>query len=326
MAEQHDGAKSDERGRQSATGAPAEGAAVGDVFSADEIFQRLTATALHEFKRTPRQLWFSGLGAGLAAGAAFLGRMAGAAGVGDYQNLAASLLYPLGFVIIVIARYQLFTENTLTPLTLVLTRLATIRSLLRLWGIVLAANLLGAVLIGAFLAVGGVLDDEIVAMGNEIVGHAFEVPVGSLVARGILAGGVVAAMVWLTHAVHGSTARVLVVYGLMLLIPVGGLFHVVIGAAEVTFGVVQGLASWSQAAGFVVAVGVGNTIGGIVLVALLNFGQTSDRELDALAHREPLPWREWLVGRTNERDDDAVAPELNGADDDDPDSIRHASS
>ncbi len=298
---------------RSASGAPAVGEAVHDIFSADETFQRLTATALHEFGRTPRQLWFSGLGAGLALGAVFMGRIAVAAGVGDPELLSANLLYPIGFMIVVVGRYQLFTENTLTPLTLVLTRLASIPSLLRLWGVVLVANLVGAGAIGAFLALGGVLEERIVEMGVEVATHALETPVMHLFTRGIIAGALVAALVWLTHSVREATARVLLIYGIFLLIPTAGLFHVVTGFVEVAFGVVEGVGTWGQAAGFVLAVGLGNTVGGVMVVTLLNFGQTRERQLETLTHCEPLSLRDWLTGlEVNPVLTGEVAPELAG--------------
>ncbi len=299
--------------RRSASGAPSAGAAVHDVFSADETFQRLTATALHEFNRTPRQLLFSGLGAGLALGAVFMGRIAVAAGVGDYQVLSANLLYPVGFMIVILGRYQLFTENTLTPLTLVLTRLASIPSLLRLWGVVLVANLVGAMVIGTFLATDGVLEPDVVDMGVEVATHAFETPAVHLFFRSMIAGALVAATVWLTHAVRESTARVLIIYLVFLVIPVSGLFHVITGFVEVVFGVSSGVGSWGQAFGFLLAVGLGNTIGGVVLVTLLNFGQTKERQLETLEHCETLSWRDWLMGlEGNPFEAPQVAPELAG--------------
>lgn len=306
MADNHE-----DRMVRSPSGAPATGRAVRDVFSADETFQRLTATADDEFSRTARQLIFSGLGAGLALGMVFLGRTAGAAAAGDYETLSANLLYPIGFVIVVVGRYQLYTENTLTPVTLVLTRVASLPSLLRLWTIVFAANVVGAFIIGAFIAYPGVLDTPIRTMGADIARHAFEIPVVDLFMRGIIAGALVGAMVWLTHAVREATARVWIIYGIFLLIPTAGLFHVITGFVEVVFGVFVGEGSWGQAFAFLAAVGLGNTVGGVVLVALLNFGQTRERRVPEGSELEQLSWREWLFGfRTGLALDEAVAPEV----------------
>lgn len=317
-----DGEQTDERAgarrrranRRSASGAPAVGSAVHDVFSADETFQRLTATALHEFRRSPHQLAFSGLGAGLALGSVFLGRVAVAAGLGTTETLGSNLLYPVGFLIVIVGGYQLFTENTLTPLTLVLTRTASLPSLLRLWSIVLVANLAGGAAIGLFLTLDGVLEERFVDVATEVATHVLEMPIAHLFGRGILAGALVAATVWLTHAVRGSTARILVIYGIFLLIPTADLFHVITGFVEVVYGVVEGEGTWGQAAAFVGAVGVGNTIGGVLLVSLLNFGQTGDRSLPTLEDVEPLSWRDWLTGASgNPVSAVEVAPELAGA-------------
>lgn len=295
---------------RASSGAPATGRAVRDVFSADETFQRLTATADEEFQRTPRQLMFSGLGAGLALGMVFLGRSAVASGLGDYEVMAANLLYPIGFLIVVLGRYQLYTENTLTPVTLVLTRVASVPALLRLWAIVFVANVIGALAIGLFIAYGGVMETPIKEMGGKIAAHAFEIPLFALFLRGILAGALVGAMVWLTHAVRESTARVLIIYGIFLLIPTAGLFHVITGFVEVVFGVAVGEGSWGQAFAFLAAVGVGNTIGGVVLVALLNFGQTRERRVPEGSELEELSWRQWMFGmHAGLGFSDTVAPE-----------------
>lgn len=303
----------EDRMLRSPSGAPASGRAVRDVFSADETYQRLTATAEEEFQRTPRQLLFSGLGAGLALGWVFVGRAAASAGVGSPDALASNLLYPIGFIIVVLGRYQLYTENTLTPVTLVLTRLASLPSLLRLWLVVLTANLIGAVLIGAFIAYDGVLDSGIRSMGAEIAAHAFEIPISALFLRGILAGALVGAMVWMTHAVREATARVLIIYGIFLIIPTADLFHVITGFVETVFGVLVGEGTWGQAFAFLGAVGLGNTLGGVVLVALLNFGQTRERQVPEGADFAELSWRDWWLGmRSGRRKLQTIAPEVTG--------------
>lgn len=303
----------EDRMLRSPSGAPASGRAVHDVFSADETYQRLTATAEEEFQRTPRQLLFSGLGAGLALGWVFLGRAAASAGVGATDTLAANLLYPIGFIIVVLGRYQLYTENTLTPVTLVLTRLASLPSLLRLWAVVLTANLVGAVAIGTFLAYDGVMNDEIRSMGAEIAAHAFEIPLLALFLRGILAGALVGAMVWMTHAVREATARVLIIYGIFIIIPTADLFHVITGFVEAVFGVLVGEGGWGQAFAFLGAVGLGNTIGGVVLVAVLNFGQTRERQVPEGADFNELSWREWWFGQPRGSQSlQTIAPEVTG--------------
>ena len=284
---------------RSASGAPAAGGTLRDVFTADEVFQRLAATADEEFRRPVRLLWFSGIAAGLSTGASLLGRAAltGALGGADAAGPAGSLLYPVGFVLIVLGRYQLFTENTLTPVTLVLTRIASIPVLLRLWGVVLVANVVGAAMSAWLFARPGLLSPEAAEAAADFAEHALSVPGGALFWKAVAAGGIVASMVWLIHAVRETTARVLIVFGLMLLIPVGDLFHCVVGANEVLHAVFTGEAALGESAAFFGLVALGNTVGGVGLVAVINFAQTRERRFpDRDCRLLQLSWSQWLIG------------------------------
>ena len=300
---------------RSGAGAPAEGHAVADLFSADEIFRRLSATADEEFRRTPRMLWFSGIAAGVSIGLTFLARMALAAATESEGVFPGDLLYPVGFVVVVLGRYQLFTENTLTPVTLVMTRIASLPALARLWGVVLAANLVGAAFIATLLSAPGLLEPEQLAVGNEIAKHAVEVPSGGLFFKAVVAGTIVASMVWLTHSVREGVGRIIIVYLLMLLIPTADLFHCITGFAEVFFGVLQGEASLLEAFRFLAVVVAGNTLGGVLLVATINYGQTVERRFpDRDCHLLKLSWREFFLGHHEGREPGGVvAPELEAA-------------
>ncbi|GAA0245293.1 formate/nitrite transporter family protein [Haladaptatus pallidirubidus] len=282
---------------RSRRGAPAAGEAVRDRFSADEIFQRVTATADEEIGRSTRLLFFSGLAAGLSVGATFLAR---AAMTTAYpENVAmGNLLYPIGFVIIVIGSYQLFTENTLTPVTLVLTRLASLPQLLRLWTVVLAANVIGAGISAYLLARTGIFEPEVAETAYRFGEHAMSTSWSALFYKGTFAGGLVATMVWLVHAARETISRLLIVYSIMIIIPIADLFHCVVGACEVLFLVFIGSASvGSVFADFFVPVVLGNTIGGIVFVALVNFSMTENRRFPEYNRRRfELSWFEWLLG------------------------------
>lgn len=283
---------------RSRVGAPAAGMALRDRFSADEIFQRVTASAEEEINRSARQLFFSGLAAGTSLGATFFGRAVMTNAFPDDPILLGNLLYPLGFVIIVLGGYQLFTENTLTPVTLVLTRLASIPALLRLWGIVLFANVVGAAGIAFILANTGILDPDVAETAFSISDHALHVPWWDLFFKAILAGGLVATMVWLVHAARETIARFVIIWVIMILIPAGNLFHCVTGSLEMFYLVFNGSAELlSVFTNFFVPVVLGNTIGGIVFVTLINYGMTAEpRFRNSNGIQRELTWREWLLG------------------------------
>jgi hypothetical protein len=67
----------------------------------------------------------------------------------------------------------------------------------------------------------------------------------------------------------------------------------------VLYFVLQGDASlWAAFADFFAPVALGNTVGGVLLVALLNYSQTRDRRFpDRDASQLELSWAEWLYSR-----------------------------
>ncbi|MGI9018995.1 MAG: formate/nitrite transporter family protein [Euzebya sp.] len=300
---------------RSASGAPSGGEAVEDLLSADDIFQRLAATADDEFRRSPRNLFFSGIAAGLSIGVTFLARAALGAQTETVGELPGDLLYPLGFILVVLGRYQLFTENTLTPVTLVLTRLASIPALLRLWGVVVVANLIGAGAAAWLYSVGDALDTNITFVATELAKESLDQPLDTLFIRGVMAGVLVASMVWLVHAMREGIGRIVVVYLTMLLIPVAHLYHCITGFSEVFYGVLIGQGTLLQAFGFFVAVAAGNIIGGVTLVAFINYGQTDQARFPQRRvqdHR--LSMKELFLGfETGGLTESRVAPERDHA-------------
>lgn len=276
---------------------PSSGRAVRDFFGTDEIFQRIVASADEEMSLSMRLIFFSGLAAGLSIGLSFLARAAITARVPqDETGLIGNLLYPIGFLLIVLGRYQLFTENTLTPVTLVLTRLASIPSLLRNWGVVLVANVIGAAIVAFVFANSNILEPEAFAVAIEFGEHALSYSWDTLFMKGMIAGWLVASMVWLTHAARDTISRFVIVFFIMYLIPSAELFHCIVGACEVLFLFFTGNATLGAAMlGFFTPVVLGNTVGGVLLVAILNYAQTRENRFPDRDYEElELSWREWL--------------------------------
>jgi len=277
------------------SGAPSEGEIVADRFSTDEIFQRVLATGSEEISSSLRVLSLSGVAAGFAITLTFVAHAALAGATASTEITPVDhLLYPVGFLYIVVGRYQLFTEQTITPVSLVLTRLASVPALLRVWGLVLAANLVGVVAGTTFIVYGAVLDPPAIEAGLTFGEEALEKTPWSLFSRAVIAGAIVAGMVWLEHAARESVTRFFLVYLLMLLIPATGLYHVVVSTADATFLLLHGVSSASTVVfEFLLPVLAGNTFGGVALVALLNYGQTVDAFPEAMRESPRLSWREW---------------------------------
>jgi len=270
---------------------------LADQLSTDEVYQRVVADADHEITSGTRELFFSALAAGFAITVTFL--LYASVTATAETKIVGVLLYPLGFIYIIIGGYQLYTENTLPPVALTLERLASIPTLFRHWLIVLAGNFLGGGLGAVALAYGGVFDDATAAVALGFAEKGIATPASALFVKAAFAGLIVAGVVWINFAARDTVSRLLVVYLAFLAIPMGNLFHVVVSFTEVVYlALVTGTNPAPALVGFVLPVLLGNTIGGVVLVTVVNYYQTSDRRLEIERFRNVrrLSLREWLAG------------------------------
>ncbi|HET7186992.1 MAG TPA: formate/nitrite transporter family protein [Gemmatimonadaceae bacterium] len=234
-----------------------------------------------ELQRSTAALFWSGLAAGLSMGFSFLaeGLLRAHLPDAEWRPLVAKLGYTVGFVVVIIGSQQLFTENTLTPILPLLTRrtMDCLRNVLRLWGAVLVANLLGALLFA--LAVGrlAVVEPRVQRALSDIARDSLRFDVPTTLLHAVFAGWLIALMVWMLPAVKGGRLGVIVL--MTYLVGLGGFAHVIAGASEVFFAAVRGETTWHAVLlGFMVPTLVGNILGGVTLVTALNHAQATKGE------------------------------------------------
>lgn len=278
---------------RAASGVPASGWAIGDRFSWEEILQRLLASADEEISHGKRELFFSGITAGFAIVVTFIGYAVGSAYFPENHFLGA-LLYPIGFIYIILGRYQLFTENTLPPVKLVMTRLASLPLLLRLWGVVLIGNVIGAAF-GAFvLANTQVMSPEAMAAGAEFTRHGLKMAWADVFFKALFAGWIVAGIVWMCVAARDTMSRLAIIYIGFYLIAAANLFHVVTTACEVFYFIfldISGPGVFALIWEFWIPVLLGNTAGGVLLFTFIGYAQAEEQrqpEVRVLSFRELL--------------------------------------
>ncbi len=285
---------------QSRHGAPAVGKVVRDRFESNEVFQRIIAAADDEIDTGFRELFFSGLAAGFAITITFL-MYASLYEATDGHPILSGLLYPIGFIYIILGGYQLYTENTLPPVALVLERLASFPALFRIWTVVLVGNFVGGAFGALILARTGVFDAATTDVAiNSISMTGMETPFWDLFYKGAFAGLIVAGVVWLDFASRDTITRFFLVYVAFLCIPFADLFHVVVSFTEVMFLVFHGeIFLFEGLTAFVLPVLLGNTLGGVLLVTVVNYFQTTERRLEDAREdgiERQLTIREWLIG------------------------------
>ncbi|WP_284007567.1 formate/nitrite transporter family protein [Haloarcula pelagica] len=289
---------------RSQSGAPAGGHVIRDRFSADEIFQRIIVAADHEVTASRRELLASGLAAGFAITVTFL-LYASLYASTDGDPVLSALLYPLGFVFIILGDYQLYTENTLPPVALTLERLASLPPPCSGSGGWCSSPTSPGGALGAFaLASTGVLSPDAALAAEGFARKAIETPWWTLFSKAVFAGLIVAGVVWVDYSLRDSISRLALVYVSFLAIPFANLYHVVVSATEMLYLVFIG--ELSLAVGttqFVLPVLLGNSIGGVVLVTVVNYFQTTERRLASArkaGRKRQLTVREWLLGSFSE--------------------------
>lgn len=229
-----------------------------------------------ELARSSSAIAWSGLAAGLAMGFSLVAEGVLRSHLPDapWRPLISSLGYTAGFLIVVLGRQQLFTETTLNVVLPLLHDAGKWRNVARFWAIVLVTNLLGTFLF-ALSARTAIFSPELHAAFLEIGHEALQGDLFVLFGKAVFAGWLIALMVWLLPA--ASSARFLVIGTLTYLVGVAGFSHVIAGSTEVLFAVTSGAIGWTEYfVGFLVPVLLGNVVGGVVLVSLLNHAQVKD--------------------------------------------------
>src|SRR4051794_16247687 len=166
--------------------------------SAEQILEEVIENGRDELSRSTLGLLFSGFGGGISMGLTGLAVALALSyfGKGPVQEFVSFFFYPIGFIVVIIGRAQLFTENTLFPVVLVLDERKHVLNTLRLWVAVFAANVAGAVFFGWLVMKTGALSpnfaDALAGLGMEAANGHFTL----IFAKGIIGGWLVALLAW----------------------------------------------------------------------------------------------------------------------------------
>jgi formate/nitrite transporter FocA (FNT family) len=229
-----------------------------------------------ELRRPSSALAWSGLAAGLSMGFSLIAEALLQAHLPDtpWRPLISKLGYSVGFVLVILGRQQLFTENTLTPILPLLERkdAPTLRNVARLWCIVLVANLVGCVLVGWAVTRHGSLDPHVRASLLAVCRESTAPAALTIFWRGIFAGWLIALLVWLLP--FAEAGRFWVILLLTYVIGLGKFSHVIAGSVEVAALASLGkIGAWHGLLHFTLPCLAGNIIGGVALVAVVNHAQ-----------------------------------------------------
>ena len=191
-----------------------------------------------------------------------------------WRETVATLGYPLGFILVILGRMQLFTEHTMVAILPLAEKPsgAAVRRVAGLWTAVLLGNLIGAAAIAGLSAHAGIQSAELLHSMLEISRKLLEESPSEILLQGIPAGFLIASVAWIRTAADDSSFWIV----LALTYPIGaaGFTHVIAGAAEAFLLAWSGEASLGWAfGGFILPALIGNILGGTGLFALLAHAQ-----------------------------------------------------
>lgn len=265
--------------QNSGTSAPAPES--GTRLSAEEIHENVLVQAEDEMDRPASDLFWSAITAGLTIGWSFVGGAYVSTLVApEHRRAAQAVLYPLGFILVIIGRSQLFTENTLEPVIPVLDKPGgeKLGKMFRLWALVLIGNMIGAVVFALLFAKTSVVSNEVTSQMREMSTRTLEGTFFMQFYHAIYAGWLIALTAWLVSATTYTGAQIALIW--MTTAPIAALDfrHSIAGSVEAYFAAGSGLATWMQAVGgFTLPTVLGNIVGGVIFVAMLNHGQVSSK-------------------------------------------------
>jgi formate/nitrite transporter FocA (FNT family) len=184
-----------------------------------------------------------------------------------------SFVYPVGFVLVVLGKSVLFTEQTSVLTIPVLNGQRTIWELLRVWGLVILGNIGGGILFTLFISLLAphlnlFTHDTMVKIGSHVVHHDAWV----LFLSAIVAGWLMGLLIWLMNSVKNSLTRVFLIFMITGVIGFGGFHHSIVGSIEV-FGAFlhSDTVTLLDYLSFLCLALIGNAIGGGIVVGLFKY-------------------------------------------------------
>jgi formate/nitrite transporter FocA (FNT family) len=243
--------------------------------TANEIYEQVSRNARRELRRPKRALALSGIVGGLTMGLTGLSVSVISAllGPSPWAQFVALLFYPVGFMAVILGRGQLFTENTLYPVALILVERRHVWETVRLWAIVFPANVAGAFLFALLAARTKALQPDILHALAQAGVAATTPGMRQIFWSGVVGGWIIAMVAWLVSGSHSITGSVAIIWVLTFIVGLGHFAHCIATSGEILAAVLSHGVTVGAYFRWLLLATSGNIVGGVVLVTLLEYGQ-----------------------------------------------------
>lgn len=256
------------------------------------IHEHIRQEGEKEMERDAMALLWSAIAAGLSMGASLLAKGIFHVQLDDVPGgfLLENLGYTFGFIIVIMARQQLFTENTVTAVLPVMQKptLGNVGLLMRLWGVVLLGNIIGTGIAAWAFEYMPIFDEPTRDAFTKIGMDVMKNNPTEMFSNAIISGWLIATMVWMFPS--AGAAKIVVIILMTWLIALGDTTHIVVGSVEILYLVFSGTLHWSDFIWpFALPTLAGNICGGTFIFALMSHAQI--RNDMSNARKEKARWQ-----------------------------------
>ena len=243
--------------------------------NAEEIYEQVAANAREELKRSTVSLAISGFAGGVFLGLSALGTAItlGMFGSSPQSQFVAKMFYPVGFIVVILGRAQLFTENTLYPVALMLAEKRHFWNTLRLWCTVLPANVAGALAFAALASRTAALPPSALQALTHLGLLAVAAPPSAVFWSAVTAGWIIATAAWLVSGSHSNSGSILILWLLMFVVGLGNFAHCIATSGEIFAAILTHQLDILPYFRWLSLAVAGNICGGVGMVTLLEYGQ-----------------------------------------------------
>lgn len=254
---------------------------------AKDLHRTVREEGEEELRRPALSLAWSGLAAGIAISVSLIAEATLYAALPEapWRDLVVGLGYPVGFLVVILGRMQLFTESTITAMLPLVTRPSAwaLVKTLRLWGIVLAANLVGTAIAALAIATGALGDAALREAALAVSAHILELSPGRTFVNAIPAGFMIAILAWALPNARSQSVAVIVIFTYVL--TVAGFSHSIVGSDQAFLLLFSGRIGVAQTlVGLILPAVLGNLVGGAGIFALLAHAQVRGEMPEGVKH------------------------------------------
>lgn len=245
---------------------------MNNFFSPAEICENMVNGCNNKAKLPISKMLILGIFAGAFIGFGAYGFTVITSGAGTgfeatFAKYIGAGVFPVGLMLVVLCGAELFTGNNLMTLS-VFKKEITVGAMLRNWGVVWVANLIGSVLLAWLMSQSGLYGEAMTAKAIGIAEAKVAIPLFPVIIRAIFCNILVVLAVWMQSGAKDVIGKIFAIWFPIMLFVLSGFEHSVANMFFIPMGILCGAdITWSQAfLNNIIPVTIGNIIGGAIII------------------------------------------------------------